>query len=157
MVQSCFPHLVEIVLRDPRVPVVLQSRLCGILAHLFCEGPLILGGVALEDARCDPRLEYKPATCVDTTDLFSVVVERWCSLGELLCFSVRWSIAATRTRSRHAYNGEAFEPKVSNPMVKAVLQLPTILRFSITIQVIVDAMSSSVMDEIWDWIKVLLE
>lgn len=77
MVQSCLRHLVEVVLCDPRIPVLLQARLCGIFAQDLGIGPLIYRCIALEDAGCDPGLEDEPATCVDATDFLAIVVEEW--------------------------------------------------------------------------------
>ena len=54
MVQPCLPHLVEVVLCDPRIPVVLQTRLRGVLAQDLGVGPLIYRVIALENAGCDP-------------------------------------------------------------------------------------------------------
>jgi hypothetical protein len=77
MVQSRLRHLIEVVLCDPRIPVVLQTRLCGIFAQDLGVGPLIHRCITLENAGCDPGLEDEPATCVDAADFLAVVVEEW--------------------------------------------------------------------------------
>lgn len=77
VVQPGLRHLVEVVLCNPRVPVILQLRLGSILAKYLCERPFVLGGIALKDTWGDPRLEDEPTPCVYATDLLTIVVEEW--------------------------------------------------------------------------------
>lgn len=75
VVEASALHLLEVVLGDPRIPMLLQQRLRRISSKLLCECVLVDSTVALEDRRCDPRLEDEPAASVDTANLLIVVVE----------------------------------------------------------------------------------
>lgn len=77
VVQPCLRHLVEVILCDPRVPVILELRLGSILAKDLSVRPFVLRGVALEDTGGDPRLEDEPTTCVHATNLLTIVIEKW--------------------------------------------------------------------------------
>jgi len=74
-VQPCPGHLVEVILREPAIPVGLETRACGISAELLGEGVLIDGVVALEDRRCNPGLEDEPAACIYAANLLPVEVK----------------------------------------------------------------------------------
>lgn len=75
VVQTSSSHLVEVALCEPRVPMLLQSRLGSIFTELLGECPLIDGCVALENRGSNPWLENEPATCVYTADLLAAVSE----------------------------------------------------------------------------------
>jgi hypothetical protein len=75
VVQTRSSHFVEVVLCDPRVPMLLQLRLGSIFAELLSKSPLIYSRVALEDGGSNPWLENEPATSVDTANFLAAVGE----------------------------------------------------------------------------------
>ena len=86
MVQTRGRNLGEVVLCDPRVPVVRQDGRGGIWTESLGEGEFIDDSVVVrrfEDGRSDPWFEHKPATEVDAVDLVVVVVEIDVSASQL--------------------------------------------------------------------------
>jgi hypothetical protein len=79
VVEASLGHLLEVVFGEPRVPMLLQSRLGGILAQDGAECPLVDGIIALEKTGGDPGLEDEPSAGVDATNLLVVVVEGGCA------------------------------------------------------------------------------
>lgn len=84
MVHAGCGNLVEIVLGDPRVPVVLKIGLSLILAEVFAIGVLVYHTVAQRENRWrDPWLKDKPAAKIDTPNFVGVVIESHSSLAEM--------------------------------------------------------------------------
>ena len=76
MVHARAGDRVEVVLGDPRLPVVGERRLRLFLPERFRVRVLVHHAVAQgENRRRDPRLEDEPAAQVDATDLVVTVVE----------------------------------------------------------------------------------
>ena len=75
VVESRASHLIEIILGDPRVPVLLQPRLGSVFAELLGKCPLVFCAVAFEERGCDPGLENKPSAGVDASDFLVAIVE----------------------------------------------------------------------------------
>lgn len=69
--------LVEVILGNEAAPVLIQHGPALISANGGTKGPLVNSGIAsgIKKRWGDPRLQHKPTTEVDTTDLVSSVVE----------------------------------------------------------------------------------
>lgn len=121
VVETSLGHLLEIVFGEERVPVLLESRLGGILTQDCAECSLVDSVVALKETGGDPGLEDKPSASVDSTDLLVVVVKgRRASYGVSVLLS-----AATTSRVVPTYRGDALELNASMATATAVLHCPT--------------------------------
>lgn len=106
MVHPGRSNLVEVVLCDPRVPVVRKTVVGFASAKRLAEGVLVLDDLALrprlKERRRDPWLEDKPASKVDTADLVAVVVK----LQVIVSLSMRAVRLLLVSRWYHSNRGE---------------------------------------------------
>jgi hypothetical protein len=71
VVHASSGNLIKIIRRHKGGPVLREHRSALVRAEGRAQRPLINGGVTgiIEDGRGDPRLQYQPASEVDTTNL----------------------------------------------------------------------------------------
>lgn len=89
-------NCIEVVLGNPSVPMVAQSRRSLGLAEGLGVGVLVDNRMTccplVEYGGCNPWLQDKPAAEVDPADLVTIVVERDCAFVELASTFVRCKV-----------------------------------------------------------------
>lgn len=93
MVEAVLGNLGEVILGDPGVPMVRQSRGCSIFAESLRVGVLVddclARGPWLKNGRGDPWFEDEPAAQIYAPDNVVIIVEIHTTLVEV---TVDWSV-----------------------------------------------------------------